>query len=237
MSGLINMFIQIKQLTDYLTTNFLGGPKPWKLAWVINFQKAGTFVFVMLLMWYYQNHLTAAYLYLALHGGYGFVWLLKDINFPDSGWQKKVTIGAGLMAFFGVLFWYWVIAWLLIKQPETPVYPTSQAVWFSICTALCLLGCVIMIAADAQKYYTLKFKKGLIDDGIHKYIRHPNYLGEMMIYGSFALLAWHWLAAAILAVVWILVFVPNMVVKERSLSRHPGWDEYKQRSGWILPFI
>lgn len=231
------MTAKLKRLADYLTTDFLGGPRPWKLSWVINFQKAGTFVLVAALMWYYQNFSTAAFLYLALHGSYGLVWLIKDLSFPDSGWQKKVTIGGGLVAFFAVLFWYWVIAWLLIKQPQTPDYPLPDAVWFALCVSLCILGCVIMIAADAQKYYTLKFKKGLIDSGIHRYIRHPNYLGEIMIYGAFGLLAWHWGAAVILLAVWLLVFVPNMLAKERSLSRHPGWVAYKKRSGWILPYL
>ncbi len=231
------MLLKLKKMADYLTTDFLGGPKVWKLAWVINFQKAGTFVFVAWLMWFYQNDTTAAFVYLAMHGGYGIVWLIKDLCFPDSGWQKKVTIGAGLIAFFGVLFWYWMIAWLLISQLNTPAYPWPESQWFALCITLCLLGCVIMIAADAQKFYTLKYHAGLIDSGLHKYIRHPNYLGEIMIYGSFGLMAWHWLAAVILISVWLLVFLPNMVAKEKSLSRYPGWSEYKKRSGWLLPFL
>ena len=93
------------------------------------------------------------------------------------------------------------------------------------------------MVADAQKYYTLKYNKGLITDGIHKYIRHPNYLGEMMLYGSFALMVMHWLPFVILALVWGFVFVPNMITKEKSLSRYPEWQAYKKRSGWILPYL
>jgi len=227
----------LKALADYLTSDFLGGPKPWKFSWVINFQKAGTFFFVAWLMWFYQNTSTAAYIYLAMHGSYGLVWLIKDLSFPDANWQKKITIGAGLVAFFGVLFWYWVIAWLLISEPQTPDYPMADDLWFALCISICILGCVIMIAADAQKYYTLKYHKGLIVDGIHRYIRHPNYLGEMMIYGSFGLMAWHWGAAVILLSVWFFVFLPNMQAKERSLSRYPEWLDYRKRSGWLLPFL
>ena len=50
-------------------------------------------------------------------------------------------------------------------------------------------------------------------------------------------MAWHWLAAVILLAVWLLVFVPNMVAKEKSLARHPGWQAYKKRSGWLLPYL
>jgi len=231
------MSLTIKKITDYLTHDLFGGPRIWKFSWVINFQKAGTFIFLGILMWYYQNNSMAAWIYLAMHGSYGLVWIIKDVCFPDSSWQKRITIAGGLVAFFGVLFWYWVIGWLLISGMVQPNYPVSDAVWFCLCITLCLLGSVIMMVADAQKYYTLKYKKGLITDGIHKYIRHPNYLGEMMIYGSFALMVMHWLPFVILALVWGLVFVPNMIAKEKSLSRYPEWKTYKKRSGWVLPFI
>ena len=61
---------------------------------------------------------------------------------------------------------------------------------------------------------------------MHRYIRHPNYTGEMMIYGGLALLVWHWIPFVVLAWVWIGLFL-NMVVKEASMSRYPEWAAYK----------
>ena len=201
------MWRSLKQWTQYLTEDLFGGPKLWKLSWVINFQKAGTLFFVLTLMLFYDNFRVESWLYLALHGGYGLVWLIKDLCFPDTAWQKRVTLAGGLVAFFGVLFWYWVMAWLLVSQPIRPDYPLNDSIWYALCVMLCFLGCVIMVIADAQKFYTLRVKKGLITDGIHKYIRHPNYLGEMMIYGSFAMLVWHGMAFVIICLVWLLVFL------------------------------
>jgi len=94
-----------------------------------------------------------------------------------------------------------------------------------------------MIAADAQKYFTLRVKRGLITDGMFRYIRHPNYLGEMMLYGSFALMVWHWLPVVVLAGVWVGLFAVNMINMEARMSRYPEWAEYKQRSWWLLPPI
>ena len=94
-----------------------------------------------------------------------------------------------------------------------------------------------MTAADIQKYCTLKIKRGLITDGMFKYVRHPNYLGEMMIYGSFALLAWHWIPVIVLAYFWGTMFLTNMVMKEASMSRYPEWAEYKKRTWWLVPKI
>ncbi len=227
----------LRRLTTWLSQDCGGGPRPWKLAWVINVQKGGTFFFLGLLMWLYHNTSPAAWLYLALHGTYGLVWLLKDLAFPDPSWQKRVTILGGLMAFLTVLGPYWFFGWLLISGTAKPVYPLPAGAWFCLCVSLCLFGSVLMIAADAQKFFTLRVQKGLITDGVHSYIRHPNYLGEMMIYGSFALLVWHWLPPLVLAWVWVLVFAPNMTLKEASLSRYPGWTDYRRRSWWLLPFV
>ena len=59
----------------------------------------------------------------------------------------------------------------------------------------------------------------------------------MMIYGSFALMVWHWIPALVLAFVWCTLFATNMVMKEASLSRHSGWAEYRKRTWWLLPFV
>ena len=40
-----------------------------------------------------------------------------------------------------------------------------------------------------------------------------------------------------LAWVWLVVFTPNMILKEASLSRYPGWADYRRRSWWLLPFV
>ena len=226
--------VVMRRLNDYGMNDLGGGPRPWKLAWVIDFQKTGTFPLLGLLIAWYHNTSTAAWIYLAMHGTYGLVWMVKDLAFPDPSWQRRVTIASGLYVFFGVLVWYWAFGWLLISGTSQPVYPLPDYAWFSLCISLCILGSVIMIAADAQKYFTLRIKRGLITDGMYRYIRHPNYLGEMMIYGSFALMVWHWLPVVVLACVWIGLFAVNMI-KEASMSRYPEWAEYKQRSCWLLP--
>ncbi len=227
----------MQALIGYLSRDFLGGPRPWKLSWVVNFQKAGTFAFLGGLMWFYSNTSTTAWIYLALHGSYGVAWIIKDVAFPDPAWQARVTIGGGINAFVLVLGWYWLFGWLLISGAVQPDYPLPDAAWYCLCISLCIVGCTIMIAADAQKYFTLRERPGLVTDGMFRYVRHPNYLGEMLVYGSFALMVWHWLPWLVLAIVWTCVFAVNMVIKEARLSRHPGWAEYRRRSWWLLPFV
>ncbi len=221
-------------LNRHLSQDFLGGPRPFKMAWVINAQKATTILFVAALMLAYRNGSTVAWVYLALHGTYGLCWLLKHFAFPDRSWEVRVTIGGAVMTWVLVLGLYWVIAFLVVSDVLGP-RPEPAAPLLAAAIGVHTLGVALMTAADAQKYFTLRLRPGLIEDGLYGVVRHPNYLGEMMIYGSYALLARHWIAWAILAWVWIEVFLVNMKVIEASLSRHPGWAAYKARTGMILP--
>ena len=106
-----------------------------------------------------------------------------------------------------------------------------------MCVFIHTTGVAVMMSSDAQKFNTLQNKSGLITEGLFSRTRNPNYLGEMMIYGTYALMAGHWLAWAILAWVWIGYFTINMIIKDRSLATKPGWNQYKQSSNILLPKI
>jgi protein-S-isoprenylcysteine O-methyltransferase Ste14 len=215
---------------DWLSEDLLGGPRPWKFAWVINSQKGGTLPFVLLLMWWFDNWTTTAWVYAGLHGSYGLIWLLKDVVFPDPNWQKRITIAGGIAAWLLVLGPYWLAPILIVTQrAEAPPW------LIGLCILVYALGVVVMIGSDAQKYFVLKERRGLITNGFFGRVRHPNYLGEMMLYGSFAALSMHWAPWLILAWVWLGVFTPNMLRKEASMSRYPAWAAYKARSGFLLP--
>ncbi|NKF23552.1 DUF1295 domain-containing protein [Solimonas sp. C16B3] len=229
----------LRRGSDRLLFDLGGGPRPLKFAWIVNAQKAGSFAFYGALMAWYAPQVPqatshAAWIYLALHGSYGLCWLLKDLCFPDPNWQRRITLPSSVVALVG-LGLYWSFGWLLISGVSQPRYPLPDGAWFCLCVSLCLLGSVLMIAADAQKFYTLRLRRGLIDDGVFRYVRHPNYLGEMLVYASFALLVWHWFPVVVLAVVWLGLFAPNMAFKEASLSRYPQWAAYRRRSWCLVP--
>lgn len=224
--------LNLNQFVQYMSTAFLGGPRWIKLAWVVNAQKGGTLAIYLAMIWAYGATGPAVWVLVALHGSYGLIWLMKDAAFPDANWQKRVTFGAVIVSFLAVLGPYWIIGWVLFSGRAEGLQSLPA---LALATGIFALGVALMIAADAQKFYTLRLRPGLIEDGMFARIRHPNYLGEMLIYGSFALVVWHWLPVVILSVVWSTYFASNIAAKERSLARHPGWAAYKARTGLILP--
>ena len=56
-----------------------------------------------------------------------------------------------------------------------------------------------------------------------------------MIYGAFAALSMHWIPWVVCALYWGAVFTPNMLRKDRSMSRYPEWKDYVAKSGLLLP--
>ncbi|MFM8346700.1 MAG: steroid 5-alpha reductase, partial [Bacteroidota bacterium] len=95
-----------------------------KLKYAVNLHKGVTFIYVLALMFFYDNFTMGAWLYLALHGTYGFIWLLKDQVFPDRQWEKQVSKGFAIFAWFALAL-YWIAPWLLISRGLQPSPPAA----------------------------------------------------------------------------------------------------------------
>jgi len=217
---------------DYLSVDLslLGSKKITRLRHSINLGKGLTLLVALALMFHYHHtrHF-AGWLYVGLHGSYCVLWIAKDYTFPDPRWDVPQTAG-GFVVTLTVLAGYWMAPLCLNAYHYEP-----SNVLMLCSTMLCFLGSSLMFGADCQKYYQLKFARGLITSGFYKYTRNPNYLGEMILYAGFALLAGHWLPWLYLGVIWTGLFLPSMLRKDASLSRYPQWARYRAQSGLLIP--
>ena len=200
-----------------------------RLNQIINLHKGLTPFVVLGLMSYYENFSLPAWVYLSLHGTYGVLWLLKEKIFPDPYFKEEINILTSITGFLFLGF-YWVAPFILISSDK--VVP-NEIIALSI--SLNIIGVFLHFASDAQKYFTLKVNKKLIDDGFFKNIRNTNYLGETLIYLSFAILAMSFIPFLILALIFLIVFLPRMLKKDRSLSKYTNFEKYKNTSGLIFP--
>jgi len=82
---------------------------------------------------------------------------------------------------------------------------------------------------------------GLIAEvGLWRYVRHPNYLGEigfwwgLWLFGLAAAPAW-WAGIGALAMVVLFVFASVPLMDRRSLARRPGYAEHMARVPALLP--
>ncbi len=193
-----------------------------KIAVFINAHKMLVIPVVVGLMWFYGNWSREAFLYLALHGTYGVLWTVKSRLFPDRRFDEVQPFWIGLVFVFLPLSAYYVAPFLLISRHV--LLPPEL---FGIVVTGYTLGIFLHYVSDAQKYYLLQAREGLITEGLFSRTRNPNYLGEILIYSAFAAMTLHWLPWLILAA-WVGgFFVRNMLAKDRSLSRYPEFGSYR----------
>jgi protein-S-isoprenylcysteine O-methyltransferase Ste14 len=230
---------------DWYMHRLPGGAGLMRPRQAINLHKLSVGPVVLVLMLATGNFTLAAWLYLALHGIYGVLWVAKDVTYGDPNWRHPCSVGS----FFGVLVFplgLYYLAPLLILTPLGRAVPggwgTAATLPLPVAFAavVCfLLGAFFHFVSDAQKYYVLAHQRPrrLITDGLFALSRNPNYFGEMLIYVSFNLLAQHWLPWAVCALVWCQVFLVNMLRKERSMSRYPEHAAWRATTGFLVPSL
>eukprot|EP00042_Codosiga_hollandica_P046718 m.494983 g.494983 ORF g.494983 m.494983 type:complete len:208 (+) comp57295_c0_seq1:80-703(+) len=190
------------------------------------------FVVLAIIAYFDAAENTTLWVYGGVHGGYGILWLLKSAIYPDRAWEEETSLWYGLVA-WGSLAVHWVSPIIIA------VNDVQQPPWFlALIVLLFAFGVFFHFVSDMQKHVALQFRKGLITDGLFAYCRNTNYFGELLIYVSFVLLSGpHWFPVFYLALFVGVVWVPNMIKKDKSLSRYPEFAAYKKRTTVFIPFV
>lgn len=198
----------------------------------INLHKGATGLFVLVVMAvFHQWQNPTMWIYLALHGAYGVLWVLKSRIFPDKSWSRRVSIWYGVGVVWGGLTLYWIAPVLLATRDVH-----APAWYLGICVGIYAIGVFTHFSADMQKSMELKLRPGeLITTGFFARTRNPNYFGELLIYLGFGMLPMHWLPPTILALFVLVYWLPRMRAKDRSLSRYPEFINYSRKTGLFLP--
>jgi len=205
----------------------------------IDIHKGLNSLFILFLMYYFDSWADIdAWIYLALHGTYGYLWILKSKIFPDKQWENKTSIGYGLVI-CASLSLYWISPYIIITGNHMiPFTIASSPVYIFFCISLFILGVFLHFTSDMQKYISLKLNPGnLIQDGMFQKVRNANYLGELLIYLGFILLARDWAPIIALFLFIAIIWIPNMIKKDKSLSRYPEFKNYKKKSYKFIPYI
>ena len=108
-------------------------------------------------------------------------------------------------------------------------------------TVICICAATLQLVADTQMHkYRKSGTHGLIRTGLWKYARHPNYLGEILMWWGIAVQAvsvmpnrW-WLIAGALANT-VLFFTVSIPLADKRQSAKPGYAEYKASTRSLLP--
>ena len=197
---------------------------------IIDLFKVTTLPFCLWLMWWYEaSENTTMWIYTAMHGSYGILWATKSFYYGDKNWEVEQSVPKAFLTAFALCL-YWI-------APYSIVTNNTHHHGFYLCVSVFIyaVGVFLHFASDMQKHITLKLKPQLITTGLFTYSRNPNYLGELLIYSSFNIIALDWRSVTCFMLMILCVWVPNMKNKDKSLSRYKEWEDYKAQSGLIFP--
>tara|TARA_B100000953_G_C17705925_1_gene320463 strand:- start:92 stop:481 length:390 start_codon:yes stop_codon:yes gene_type:complete len=114
----------------------------------------------------------------------------------------------------------------------------NDTIYLGLLVTIYIVGIFLHFTSDMQKYIYLKHNPGnLITQGMFRYSRNPNYLGELFIYLGFTLIAKDFFPIIGLLTIIIFVWIPNMIRKDQSLSRYKDFKDYKKKSKAFFPYI
>ncbi len=107
-----------------------------------------------------------------------------------------------------------------------------------------LSASMIEFVADEQmrRFVRVKTPGAVMDRGLWRFSRHPNYFGEILFWWSlwlFALAAdpaWWWTVIGPVAMVVMFLTASIPMLDERSRARRPGFDEYANRTSALVPW-
>lgn len=110
---------------------------------------------------------------------------------------------------------------------------------------LWLIGFAWEVIGDRQLANFLKnpANKGLImQTGLWRYTRHPNYFGESLMWWGIFIISFaqtHSLSLIIspLLITYLLVFVSGIPLAEKQLEKNKGFAEYKRKTSSFIPWF
>ena len=117
--------------------------------------------------------------------------------------------------------------------------------FFIIGAIMTIIGLIIRITAimTLKKQFTYTVTKvdnhELIENGLYKSIRHPGYLGQMIIFLGISTALSNWLSILLMIIPVIIGYIYRIMVEEKFMIEQIGqkYMDYQKRTKRLIPMI
>lgn len=145
---------------------------------------------------------------------------------------RLMLVASSMLAFF-------VIEFLVHASAPGP------SEWRAVGVGLCLLGLSVRIWAIATlgRFFTtevmIQADQKVVDRGPYRWVRHPSYLGILLLFLGVPLAQGQPVGDLVMLVVFLPALTYRMAVEERTLVEALGlaYQEYQARTRRLIPFL
>jgi len=154
--------------------------------------------------------------------------------------RRFAAISLGLFAFQGLGLW---AVSLPVQAAQVPGSPSGLTILDFAGIAVWSVGMLFEAGGDLQlaRFRADERNRGaILDRGLWRYTRHPNYFGDLCVWwGLYGIAlatgeAW-WSVIGPLVMAFILFRLSGVPVMEEHLARHAGYRDYVRRTSAFLP--
>ncbi|MBQ7339583.1 MAG: DUF1295 domain-containing protein [Clostridia bacterium] len=174
-----------------------------------------------------------------------WIYTFKDFSYQDWRYlmlKEKTKVIYPIINFIGIHLVPTLVVYACV-MPAVFIMINKPNLnwWFLVCVCLSVFAFSMQGIADFQMHKFRKSNVGkLIETGLWKYSRHPNYLGEILTWwgvglGAFSLMPdkYYLLVGAVLNT--ILFLSVSLPMAEKRQSNKDGYAEYKSRTRLLFP--
>ena len=190
-------------------------------------------ILLLFAVWLWGLRLTANWVY-TFHGPQYEDWRYRMLREKTSGFYPFVNL-------FGIHLFPTLVVYACILPAVTAIKEKTAGTSLSlVCLLICLSAVLLQGTADYEMHrFRRRGTGGLIREGLWKYARHPNYLGEILMWwgvglsfaaagGSFLCL----IGALVNHLMFLFISIP---MADKRQSRKEGWEEYRAQTRALLP--
>lgn len=174
---------------------------------------------------------------------YGFSELLSGIRQREKkNISKSGDKGSMWIIVISISIGYWLS--FIIGSTSTGRINHWNALFVSG-AILIITGLIIRINSimTLKKQFTYTITKinnhKLIENGLYKYIRHPGYLGQLLIFTGVATSLSNWLSIILMIIPVFLGYIYRIKVEEKFMIRQLGdeYIDYQKRTKKLIPAL
>ena len=182
---------------------------------------------------------------LAIHIGVRTKGKLEDFRYKKwrDEWGKYFVLRSYLQVYLLQGFFMWIISVPIIVVSMANNQPISLFMFVGL--IIWLIGFAFESIGDYQLMQFIKHKQNksdIMQTGLWKYTRHPNYFGEVLVWWGIFIMVLPleyglWAIISPITISFLLLYVSGIPMLEAKYKDNVAFQEYKKRTSAFFPRV
>jgi protein-S-isoprenylcysteine O-methyltransferase Ste14 len=186
---------------------------------------------------------TKLILIIAFSALYGlFEFLMSRRKQPNRKISESGDKGSVWLLAISISIGYW-LSFIIAATRTGRIYHWNT--FFVIGSVLTITGLIIRVTSilKLKQHFTYTVTKvdnhELIETGLYKIIRHPGYLGQLIIFLGISICLSNWLSILLMAIPVCLGYLNRINVEEKFMAEQLGqkYLDYRKRTKKLIPLV